>query len=1099
MTVYTVWNGGLPPSPTSTSTGQRNDSTVFTVSKPCILSRIGFYCPSGETNLTGSNYTATLYSTTTGTSGTQIAQVVGSGTFTAGAWNWISFSPTLLSTGVTYVAAVNFPSTLEFQSSYWGAEPQHTSGVTSGVLHVPPQSSAPGGISQGFLSGAVAFPSSTNSPGTWYGVDVEVIVVDGTADVTMKKMTVSGSGCASSLYGAYAFDEGSGSTITDYSGNGHDMTIVGSNSWVTGQGSYANAFQSGPTSSDGAYYDHGSADSILSADVTVMMWYKHTGATGTSQCHVGGIYSAPGTARLSVWSYRNRSGISSAPHVTTRDSSATISDVGVNSTTADTNWHHAAVVYHANGLIEEYLDGSLVTSATPTANPIGSNSRYIGVGDFLSIASSVEAQAQDLRVFSGALNAAKITEYMDTPVHATSGVTGTGAVTLKKMTVSPVLNVNTGFESGTNPWLANGANAVLSQDSSWASAGTNSAQVSVTASSDFPGMVSEDLDVSGNQTYVYQATVESPSAYDVQVGIHWYDSGRSFIASTYDEKTLSPGVGQAFGPNLVTSPSDAAIAVIFCQVDGTVTSGVAFNVDEISLETVSGSPIQFAAVGSLQDAENSVSGTSTTFSLTTTTIGDFVLASIANGDTGTPGQQVSGVSSARCTWRQLASADSLDTDFFVSIWIGTVESVGSDTVTVTYASSMGGASSRFNAREFESFTGGAVLDTYGTVDHSGGTSSWATLVPSRTNELYWGWCEDFGSATAGSTSGFVYESDSHGNGSGYDLNVSSSYTPVWGDSGMVAGLMVLVSGSDSGTGAVTFKKMTVDASGSGSGGSSTQTLFGQADPGVSATSNDSNPYTLAMQFVLSQDAPLTGIWFYSAADAAGLPAGCGILNLDTSAVVSGTENDSATWSGSTAGSGWVKQVYDGSITLTAGVNYAVAVLKQPAFNNVYSATPHYWDSTGAGNNGLTNGIIHAPNSAGSLHGQDTFFSGGSTLNIPNTDFNASNYWIDVEVGVSGSGASGTAAVTLKKMTTSGSGHAQLVGTGEVTLKKMTASGSGHARLVATGAVTLKKMVVSAFGSEKVFGVIAVTMNKMEIHGTNIPVRKASSLFIFSFR
>ena len=256
----------------------------------------------------------------------------------------------------------------------------------------------------------------------------------GTAAVALKKMTVSGSGSAAALYAAYAFDEGAGSTIIDHSGNGHDMTIVGSNSWVAGQGSYVKAFQSGATTSDGAYYDHGSADSSLASDVVVMMWYKHTGSTSTSICHVGGIYSASATARLSVYSYRSRSGIASSPHLTVRDSAGTISDVGVNSTTADSNWHHAAAVYHANGLIEEYLDGSLVASSTPTANPIGSNSRYIGVGDFLSGLATTEAQVQDLRVFSGALNADKIIAFMNTPVQNVT--TGTGAVTLKKMTAA---------------------------------------------------------------------------------------------------------------------------------------------------------------------------------------------------------------------------------------------------------------------------------------------------------------------------------------------------------------------------------------------------------------------------------------------------------------------------------------------------------------------------------------------------------------------------------------------------------------------------------------------------------------------------------------
>ena len=201
----------------------------------------------------------------------------------------------------------------------------------------------------------------------------------------------------------------------------------------------------------------------------------------------------------------------------------------------------------------------------------------------------------------------------------------------------------------------------------------------------------------------------------------------------------------------------------------------------------------FTAVGSLQNAENSVAATSTTFALTTTTPGDFVLASLQNGDTGVTGKQTSNVTSTLCTWVNLVLTGPLNTDFFGSVWLGTVNSAGSDTVTVTYASSMGGANSRFDAHEFASSAGNVALDTSGTISVPGGTNTWATLTPSGVGRLYWGWGEDDGAASAGSTSGFTYLVDSHSNGAGYCLSVSAAYTPVWGDSGFSSGTMVLLS------------------------------------------------------------------------------------------------------------------------------------------------------------------------------------------------------------------------------------------------------------------------------------------------------------------
>lgn len=236
------------------------------------------------------------------------------------------------------------------------------------------------------------------------------------------------------VYAAYAFDEGSGSTITDYSGNGHDMTVFGTNSWVTGHGSYANAFQSGSTESDGAYFHAGSVISALTGDVTIMMWFKHAAASDTNS-HAGGLYGSLGFARASIWTYRDLFGTAASPQGTIRDSGGSLFSLGSNGTHSDTSWHHAALVYHSSGLVEIYLDGSQVFSGTPTSNPIGSTVNYIGVGCISSLNDATEGIVQDLRVFDTALTSTDVTTWMNTPVHSSS-VSGTADITLKKMTAA---------------------------------------------------------------------------------------------------------------------------------------------------------------------------------------------------------------------------------------------------------------------------------------------------------------------------------------------------------------------------------------------------------------------------------------------------------------------------------------------------------------------------------------------------------------------------------------------------------------------------------------------------------------------------------------
>ena len=182
----------------------------------------------------------------------------------------------------------------------------------------------------------------------------------------------------------------------------------------------------------------------------------------------------------------------------------------------------------------------------------------------------------------------------------------------------------------------------------------------------------------------------------------------------------------------------------------------------------------------------------------------------------------------------------------------------------------------------------------------------------------------------------------------------------------------------------------------GGGGGSPQTVFGQAGGGTLAS--DTAAYTLGMEFSLSADAPLTGIWFYSVASAVVLPGACAIYDVASQTIVTGTSNTSPTWS-DVAGAGWVKCTYDGSVTLTASTAYKV-VAQSSATANWYSVTGAYW-SSGAGGSGITSGIITAPNDASSATGQDSYITPSGGLNYPGSSFNASNYWVDVELTPAG--------------------------------------------------------------------------------------------------
>ena len=178
----------------------------------------------------------------------------------------------------------------------------------------------------------------------------------------------------------------------------------------------------------------------------------------------------------------------------------------------------------------------------------------------------------------------------------------------------------------------------------------------------------------------------------------------------------------------------------------------------------------------------------------------------------------------------------------------------------------------------------------------------------------------------------------------------------------------------------------------------TFTLFGQpASPAGAVLANDTNPYTLGMQFTCSETGTLNGIWWYSIFGALNLPTSIALFQVSGGGSGTLVHSETATWSGAAA-SGWVLASFSSAPSLTAGQAYKGCVLNTDvAAQNWYSSTSHYWD-TGAGAGGITSGPLSAPNNAGGDGGQDCF-NASATLAYPATSFNAGNYWVDVKVTV----------------------------------------------------------------------------------------------------
>lgn len=170
---------------------------------------------------------------------------------------------------------------------------------------------------------------------------------------------------------------------------------------------------------------------------------------------------------------------------------------------------------------------------------------------------------------------------------------------------------------------------------------------------------------------------------------------------------------------------------------------------------------------------------------------------------------------------------------------------------------------------------------------------------------------------------------------------------------------------------------------------------------------DTDGYTMATQFSLTEQCMLGRIWFYSAyaqfggSAAVAIPTRCAIWDVSSQTVVPGTDNAAVSWKkpdGSTgaAGDGWVYCDYSGAgVTLAAGHGYKTAVWY--AGGSVWRTVDQGYWSTGLGTAGIVSGPLSAPNTANATPGQDSWNGPNLAWAYPGTYSNPENDWVDVEV------------------------------------------------------------------------------------------------------
>lgn len=196
-------------------------------------------------------------------------------------------------------------------------------------------------------------------------------------------------------------------------------------------------------------------------------------------------------------------------------------------------------------------------------------------------------------------------------------------------------------------------------------------------------------------------------------------------------------------------------------------------------------PATITHTGTDADANNNAAF-ATAITYTTIAQGDLVCLIVEEKYTAASNRKVASIASTRVAWQVTASFQRFYADGIhgVDIWYGTVNTVGSDTATVTYTSTIGQQAGSISSVQLHASTGAAAVwavDVASFLDPNVAQTTMAlpTLTAALVKEAIVGYCAFASSGTSSATSGYTYRTDLRGNQDAYNVNVGSgSVTPA---------------------------------------------------------------------------------------------------------------------------------------------------------------------------------------------------------------------------------------------------------------------------------------------------------------------------------
>ncbi|MBI3331950.1 hypothetical protein HYZ99_03245 [Candidatus Peregrinibacteria bacterium] len=304
---------------------------------------------------------------------------------------------------------------------------------------------------------------------------------------------------ASDLVAAYGFNEGSGATLNDISGNNNNGSIFQA-TWTTTDKKYGASALNFDGSNDRVNItDNPNGSLDLTTGMTMEAWVRPTASIGWRTVI---LKEVPG--ELSYALYANSGNEGNVPSGFLRSGGSSYPAVYGSASLPTNAWSHLAVTYDASSL-RLYLNGNLIRSTARTGSITTSNDP-LRIGGNAVWGEYFRGQIDEVRIYKRALSATEIQADMNTPVDSapdttppavsvtapTEGATVAGSVSVAATATDNVSvtgvqfkldGINLGAEDTTSPYSISWNTTTASEGSHQLTAVARDAAGNVTTSS----------------------------------------------------------------------------------------------------------------------------------------------------------------------------------------------------------------------------------------------------------------------------------------------------------------------------------------------------------------------------------------------------------------------------------------------------------------------------------------------------------------------------------------------------------------------------------------------------------------------------------------